>query len=90
MFVLSTIVAIIGFSLWGKSNLNHYDEVYGLYAEQFYSKAVLLQLIKNNEIDKVKDTLEKEVATMGTVVALCLMNDCSKQAKKVRDEYQKP
>ena len=79
---------VIGFGLWGKSNLDSYDREYGLYAERFFSKARVLELLNQNKIEEAKVILKEETELIGTAVAVCLMNDCSEEAKKVGDKYE--
>jgi len=38
LFLLTLALAIAGFGLWGKSNLDGFDREYGLHAQEFYSK----------------------------------------------------
>lgn len=89
MFALSIILAIMGFVLRGQSNLNHYDAIFGLYAEQLYSDIEILELLKKNKVDEAKAILEKEVSSSGPVIAVCLMNDCSDKAKNVVEKFSK-
>lgn len=88
MFLLSTALALVGFGLWGKSNLEHFDREYGLHAQAFYSKTRVLMLLNAGQVEEAKRLLEEETTNIGAAVAICLMNDCSTQAKKVRDEYK--
>ena len=77
-----------GFGLWGKSNIEGYDREYGLHAREFYSKVRVLELLNKNEIQEAKKILKKETESIGTAVAVCLMNSCSSEAEKVRDEFK--
>jgi len=87
-FLLTLVFAFVGFGLWGKSNLDRFDREYGLHAQEFYSKVRVLGLLNENQIAKAKKILEDETETIGVAVATCLMNNCSSQAEKVRDEYK--
>lgn len=90
MFLVSTVIAFTGFALWGKSNLDRYDRVYGLHTKEFYSKGRVLELLNENRVEDAKMVLKKELEAIGAAVAMCLMNDCSSEAKKIRDEFKKP
>lgn len=90
LFIITLIFAVAGFTLWGTSNLKHYDREYGLYAEAYFSKVKVLGLIEQNKLDEAKNMLQSDTEPLGVAVAICLMNDCSKRAKAVRDEYKKP
>jgi len=88
LFLVTFIFAVAGFGLWGKSNLDSYDQIYGAHAHEFYSKVHVLELLKENQIGEAKRILKEETDLLGIAVATCLMNNCSSQAKKFRDEYK--
>ena len=90
LFLITLIFAVVGFTLWGMSNLKYYDEVYGFYAEQYFSKTRVLELLNENKVEEATVVLKNETENLGVAVAVCLMNDCSKKAKEVRDEYENP
>jgi hypothetical protein len=87
MFGLSMVFAVTGFALRGKSNLDHIDRVYGLHAQELYSKARILDLLNLGQIEEAKELLKKDVEGIGLTVAVCIMNKCSEEAVKVRGEY---
>ncbi len=88
MFVVSIALNFVGFELWGKSNLDHYEQEYGLHAEAFFSKVRVLELLNQNKVNEAVNILQKETEGLGVAVALCLMNECSKEAQKVSDEFK--
>ena len=90
LFLTTLILAITGFTLWGMSNFNHYDQVYGLHAEEYFSKTRVLELLNENKVEEATLVLKSETENLGVAVAVCLMNDCSKKAKEVRDEFKNP
>ena len=88
MFLVTFTLAIVGFGLWGKSNLDSFDREYGLHAHEFYSKVRVLDLLNKDQVGEAKKILEEETESIGLAVATCLMNNCSSEAKKVRDEFK--
>ncbi len=88
VFLPTLALAILGFVLLGRANLKHYDEVYGIHAQEYFSKMRVLGLLNQHKFDEAKTLLEGETNELGIAVALCLMNDCSKEAIKVKNAFE--
>jgi len=48
----------------------------------------VLDLLNENRVDEAKELLTEETESIGVAVATCLMNNCSSEAEKVRDEFK--
>ncbi|GHA03178.1 hypothetical protein GCM10008090_10190 [Arenicella chitinivorans] len=88
LFLLSLVLVFTGFGLWGKSNIDSYDREYGLHARDYYSKVSVLEHLNRNEVEEAKKILKEETEAIGMAIAVCLMNRCSLEVEKVRDEYR--
>ena len=88
LFLLTLGLAIAGFGLWGKSNLDSFNREYGLHAQEFYSKVRVLDLLNEHRVEEAKKILTEETESIGVAVATCLMNSCSSEAEKIRDEFR--
>ena len=67
----------------GVAQLKSFDDIYGNLAKQFLLDTKVLDHINNNQVNQAKALLEIEVKSKGTLVYICIEENCSKLAKSI-------
>lgn len=67
----------------GRAQLKAFDDIYGDLAKQFLLDSKVLGHINNDQLPQARALLEAEVKNKGTLIYICIEENCSEQAKNI-------
>lgn len=71
-----------------KANLSYFDEAYGNLAQQNLVNSRVRKHLERSEIEAAKEVLDREIESKGSVLSICLMENCSSSAREILHEEQ--
>lgn len=71
-----------------KANLSYFDKAYGTLAQQHLMNSRVREYLERSDIEAAKEVLDKELESKGSVLAICLMENCSSRAKEIMHTEQ--
>lgn len=67
----------------GRANLNYFETSYADLAKEQVKYMELQSFLKNKQIENAIKLVNDEVEWRGSVLAICLMEDCSERARDI-------
>lgn len=82
------LVSVITNAVLAKANLSYFDEAYGNLAQQHLVNLRVREHLERSDIEAAKKVLDSEIESKGSVLAICLMENCSSRAKEIMHAEQ--